>query len=92
MRYNTAKSIDYVPVEAAKQIKVPTLIVDAEKEELLNVNRNGKLVADILKKQGTAVSYHILKGASHYSIYKEYFTETLKLQIDWFDKHLKGRQ
>jgi len=90
MRYNTAKSIDYIPVEAAKQIKVPTLIVDAEKEELLNVNRNGKLVAGILAKQGTTVRYHVLKGATHYSIYKEFFTETLKLQISWLDEHLKG--
>ncbi|MFP6899459.1 MAG: alpha/beta fold hydrolase [Opitutales bacterium] len=89
MRYNTAKSIEYVPVEAASKIKAPTLIVDAEKEELLNVNRNGKLVADILKKQGRTVSYHVLKGASHYSIYKENFEDALKIEIDWFNQHLK---
>jgi dipeptidyl aminopeptidase/acylaminoacyl peptidase len=90
MRYNTAKSIDYVPIGTAKQIKVPTLIIDVGKDELLNFEKNGKRVADILKEEGTIVKHYLLKGATHYSIYKEYFTETLKLQIDWFQEHLKN--
>ncbi|MBT3467866.1 MAG: alpha/beta fold hydrolase [Opitutae bacterium] len=90
MRYNTARSIDYVPVATASQIKVPTLIIDVEKDELLNFEKNGKRVADILKKEGTIVKHHLLNGATHYSIYNEHLKHVLELQIDWLNEHLKN--
>ncbi len=89
MRYNTTKSIDYSPIGTAAKIKVPTLIIDVEKDELLNYERNGKRVADILKGEGSVVKHHLLKDATHYSIYKEHLTEVLKIQIDWFNQYLK---
>jgi dipeptidyl aminopeptidase/acylaminoacyl peptidase len=89
MRYNTAKSIDYSPVGTANQIKIPTLIIDVEKDELLNFERNGKRVADILKAEKTVVKHHLFKGATHYSIYNEHLTDVLKIQIDWFNQYLK---
>jgi dipeptidyl aminopeptidase/acylaminoacyl peptidase len=92
MRYNTAKSIGYIPIATANQIKVPTLIIDVEKDELLNFEKNGKRVVDILKKEGTIVKHHLFKGATHYSIYNEHLKDVLKIQIDWFDEHLKGKE
>ena len=89
MRYNTAKSIDYSPVGTAKIIKVPTLIIDVAKDELLNFERNGKRVADILKTEGTIVKHHLLKGATHYSVYNEHLADVLKIQVDWFNQYLK---
>ena len=89
MRYNTAKSIDYSPIGTADKIKVPTLIIDVEKDELLNFERNGKRVADILKDQGTVVKHHLFTGGTHYSIYNKHLSDVLKIQIDWFNQHLK---
>ena len=89
MRYNTAKSIDYSPIGTADKIKMPTLIMDVAKDELLNYERNGKRVADILKNEETIVKHHLLQGATHYSIYKEHLAEVLKIQIEWFDQYLK---
>jgi dipeptidyl aminopeptidase/acylaminoacyl peptidase len=89
MRYNTAESIDYSPIGTANKIKVPTLIIDVAKDELLNFERNGKRVADILKAEGTIVKHHLLRGATHYSIYNEHLADVLKIQIDWFNQYLK---
>ncbi len=89
MRYNTAKSIDYSPIGTANKIKVPTLIIDVAKDELLNFERNGKRVADILKAEETIVKHHLLKGATHYSVYNEHLADVLKIQIDWFNQYLK---
>ena len=89
MRYNTAKSIDYSPVGTANKIKVPTLIIDVEKDELLNYEKNGKRVADILKAQKTVVKHHLLKDGTHYSIYNQHLSDVLKIQIDWFNQYLK---
>jgi alpha-beta hydrolase superfamily lysophospholipase len=89
MRYNTAKGIGYDPIEAAKKITIPMLIVDAEKEELMDTRKNGKRVAEILKAKGTPVTYRIIKGIGHYGIYREKFLETTKMEVEWFDKVLK---
>ena len=89
MRYNTAKSIDYSPVGTANKIKIPTLIIDVEKDELLNYEKNGKRVADILKAEKTVVKHHLLKGGTHYSIYNQHLHDVLEIQIDWLNQYLK---
>lgn len=89
MRYNGAKDIAFDPFEAARHIKIPLLIIDAGSEELMNIRENGGRVAEILKANGTPMSYHVLPGIGHYGVYGEKLGEALNLELAWFDKHLK---
>ncbi len=89
MRANPAKGIGYNAIESAEKITAPTLIIDAENEELMDRHQNGEAVYEILKKKGTPVHYHVLKGMMHYGVYGAGFEEATQLELDWFDKHLK---
>ncbi len=90
MRVNPAKNIGFNVIEAAEKIRVPMIIIDAEKEELMDIRENGQKVADVLKAKGVPVEYHVIPGISHYGVYREAFDQVTKLEIAWFDKHLKG--
>ena len=67
------------------------LIIDAEKDELMDIRQNGGQVAQILKDRGVSVQYHIIREITHYGVYREAFAEATKLEIDWFNEHLKGQ-
>src|SRR6516162_11848948 len=91
MRYNPAKGIGFNPIEAAANIKVPMLLVLAEKEELMDNKQNGAKVYEVIKaKKDVPVALHTIKGIAHYGIYKEGFEEATKLELEWFGKHLKA--
>ncbi len=89
MRYNTAKGIGFDAIKAAEKINVPMLIIDAEKEELMNIGENGQRVADILKANKVDVEYKVIPGIGHYGVYAEKFKEVTELEIAWFEKHLQ---
>ena len=89
MRYNVAKDVAFDAFQAARQVKIPTLIIDAGSEELMDITKNGGRVAEILKANGTPVSYHVIPGIGHYGVYVEKLQEVLKVELDWFDGHLK---
>jgi len=89
MRANPAKNIGFSAVEAAQKIKAPTLIIDAEKDELLDIRQNGGLVAEILKQRGIPSKYHIINGITHYGVYREAFVQTTDLELEWFKEQLK---
>ena len=89
MRYNSSKNVVYDVFEAAEKMKAPLLIVDAGKEELMDIRQNGGRVADILKKNGATFKYHVVEDMSHYGIYGKRQAEVLKMELDWFDQHLK---
>lgn len=91
MRVNPAKGIGYSAIEAAEKIRVPMLIIDVENEELMDRHQNGERVAEILKKRGVPVAYHVLKGISHYGIYREGFEEATGLELEWFAQHLQDQ-
>jgi hypothetical protein len=42
-----------------------------------------------IQKRGVPSAYHKIKDITHYGIYREGFAEATKLEIEWFDKHLK---
>jgi len=90
MRVNPVKSIGYNAIEAAEKIRVPMIILDAENDELIDRHKNGEQVAEILKKHGVPVAYHVLKG-THYDIYRVGFEEATRLELEWFTKHLKKK-
>ena len=92
MRYNPAKDVAYDAIRAARDVKVPMLILDAEKEELMDITKNGGRVAEILRANGTEVKYHVLSGIGHYGVYGEKFQEALGMELDWFNMHLKKNE
>ena len=48
MRYNIAKDVAFDAIRAAQDVKVPMLIIDAGKDELTDVTKNGGRAAEIL--------------------------------------------
>ncbi len=88
MRANPAKGIGYSPVDAAAKIAAPTMIIVAEKEELMSNDENGKKAFDALQKNKVPSEYHILPGIGHYGVYRESFGEATRLAAAWFHQHL----
>lgn len=91
MRVNPAKGIGYNAMEAAEKIRVPMIIIDAEKDELIDIHQNGEKVSEILKKNSVPVAYHVMPGITHYGIYREAFDEATKLELAWFTQHLLNK-
>ena len=89
MRANPVKSIGYNAIEAVEKIRAPMLIIDAENEELMDRHANGERVAARLKERGIPVAYHVLKGITHYGIYREGLEEATRLEMEWFTQYLK---
>lgn len=78
------------PGQYADRVKVPTLLIDAEKEHYFKIKENSGRVHQILKKNGVPTEYHVLKGIKHYDVYKgRTLDDVMKLEIPWFDKYLK---
>lgn len=89
MRTNPAKSIGFSAAEAAAKITVPALFVVAENEEL----SNNDIVAAVQKElaaRGVPSKYLVVKGITHYGIYREGFEEATRVETEWFEEHLKG--
>jgi hypothetical protein len=89
MRVNTARQGLYDPIAAAGMLKAPTLIIDAEHDELMDIHQNGEKVYNTLKSRGVATEYHVLPGITHYGIYKEGFDEATRMEVAWFLRWLK---
>ena len=78
------------PGQYAERVKVPTLLIDAEKEHYFKIQENSGRVHEILKKNGVPTEYHVLEGKKHYDVYSgQCLDDVMKLEIPWFDKHLK---
>ena len=87
---HAAKMLYYDARWVAPMVKVPTLIIDAENEELMDRTDNGQRVYEILKGNGVPTRYHVLEGITHFQVYREKFDEATALAIGWFDEHLRG--
>lgn len=90
MRYNVAKDVAYDAIRASQDVKVPMLIIDAGREELMDITKNGGRVAEILRSRGVTVKYHVIADMDHYGVYGKHFEEALSMERAWFDEHLKG--
>ena len=88
MRWNPARSVGFSAVEAAAKIKVPALFVVAEKEELANNTIVERVHKDLVKR-GVSSTYHVLKGMTHYGVYNKGFKEATRVEVEWYDVHLK---
>ena len=88
MRVNPTKGIGYGTAEAAAKIASPILFVVAENEEL-GSNADTERAATAIRERGVPAEYHVIKGITHYGIYREGFDEATNLEVAWFDRHLK---
>ena len=89
MRYNSAKNVVHDVFAAVERLSAPLMIVDAGKEELMDIRENGGRVAKILKDRGATVNYQVIEQMTHYEIYGKFQDRVTKMELDWFDKHLK---
>jgi dienelactone hydrolase len=77
----------YRPVQSAERLKVPILIVVAEKDELMDNREHGKKVYDMVKDRVPA-RYEVFQG-THFEIYDKGRGAATALAIEWFDRYLK---
>jgi len=79
------------PGQYADRVRVPTLLIDAEKEHYFKIEENSGRVHEVLKNNGVPTEYHVLQGLKHYDVYSgKPLDDVMKLEIAWFDKYLKG--
>lgn len=76
----------YHPVEFANHLKIPILIIVAEKEELMDNKLHGERVYNLVKDNVPA-KYGVFSG-THFEIYGKGRMHSIKMAIEWFDKHL----
>jgi dienelactone hydrolase len=91
MRVNPAKGIGLSPFEAAAKIQTPILFVVAENEELSN-NAGVEQAHQALTQRDIPSKYHVIPGITHYGVYREGFDEATRIEIEWFNQHLKPTQ
>ncbi|MEH6582993.1 MAG: alpha/beta fold hydrolase, partial [Halioglobus sp.] len=73
---------------SAEKLNVPTLIIDAEDEELFARENNGTLLYETIKDK--VPTKHLVYPGKHYDIYSgESYKQALKSAQDWFVEHLK---
>jgi len=77
---------NYRPVNFASQLKVPILIVVAEKEELMDNKEHGERVYNLVKDKVPS-KYEIFSG-THFEIYGKGRINSIRMAIEWFDKYL----
>lgn len=88
-RFQFGRFAHFDPLRALRNFDRPTLILDAEKEELFRTERNGTKAAASLRQAGLApVAYHVVPAIDHYGIYFDGYEQSSALALDWFKTHL----
>jgi len=78
-------SMEYKPEEALKNVRVPIMIVGAEKDI---VNPPSESTA-LYEKANEPKALYMVKDATHYQVYEgEKFREAFGQELGWFNKHL----
>jgi dienelactone hydrolase len=81
-----AKMLGYRPIESAHKIRVPTLIIDVDGEELFDRMANGHAVYEIINNEAVA-EYQTYPGR-HYDIYYRHYPAASSLALEWFKRYL----
>ena len=81
-----AKMLGYRPIDSAHKIRVPTLVIDVDGEELFNRITNGHAVYEIIKNEAVA-EYQTYPG-KHYDIYSRHYSAASSLALEWFKRYL----
>lgn len=78
----------YDPAVLWDKLTIPTLIIEAESEELFDRKLNGQALHSLLKDR-VSTRYLVLPG-THYDVYRDQgYVRALKAAQDWFVAHLK---
>ena len=81
------KLLRYAPVDDAPMIKnCAMLFVVAEKEELFDNANHARLVFDRAREPK---KYVVIPGITHYGVYTTAREQATKIEIEWYDQHLK---
>ncbi|WP_067105721.1 alpha/beta hydrolase [Sphingopyxis granuli] len=83
---DVARMAEHSQLQAAARVSVPTLIIDAEYEELNNRLEHG-FAAYMMIRQNAPAEYHTYP-CKHYDVYDQYFDPSTDLALGWFDKYL----
>ena len=82
-----SRMVDNHPIDHASRLKIPVLIIDAEKEELFKINEHGRLLYDLVKDKVPA-KYEVVPGVTHFEIYSKGRMQATQLAIEWYHEHL----
>ncbi len=82
-----ARMLLHSPLAAAANVRVPSLILDAEREELMNRLDHGFAAYEIIR-QNAVCTYQTLP-CTHYEVYDRYYEVALSLALNWFRTHLQ---
>ena len=82
------KMARYRPLDRADRIRVPTLVIDAEHEELMDRMQNGHALYEIVRKNAPA-EYELFP-CKHYEIYDKHYRPASSLARDFLVRHLRG--
>jgi dienelactone hydrolase len=81
------KLLRYAPVDDVTMIKnCAMLFVVAEKEELFDNANHAKLAYDRAREPK---KYVVIPGITHYGVYTTAREQATKIEIEWYDQHLK---
>jgi dienelactone hydrolase len=83
-----SRMANYAPVEFASQLKIPMLVIVAEKEELMDNKVHG-LLAYNRAKDNVPAKYEVMKGLTHFDIYAKGRMKAINLAVEWLNEHLK---
>ena len=83
---DSARMLMHEPLRAARDVRVPTMIVDAEHEELMKPAEHGRAAYEIIRHD--AVSEYVVLPCAHYGIYYEFFEQATDMAVNWFTKYL----
>lgn len=83
---DVARQVEHSQLGAAARVHVPTLIIDAEFEELNNRLEHG-WAAYMMIRQNAPAEYHTFP-CKHYVVYDEHFEASTAMAIDWFSRYL----
>ena len=84
-----ARMLDHRPIDRARDVKVPTLIIDVTEEELFDHTANGRAAYEIIRQNAEA-EYKTYPG-QHYTIYGRHLEAAASAALAWFQKHLMTR-
>ncbi len=85
---DVARMLLHAPLEAARNVRVPSLIIDVEQEELVNRLEHGFAAYEIIR-QNAPCEYRLLPG-THYDIYDRCAEQATSMAVDWFGAHLQS--
>jgi dienelactone hydrolase len=85
---DVANMLGHRAVDLAEQVRVPTLILDAEFEELVDRKQHGLKVFERISRN--APSKYLTYPCKHYDVYSTYLEQACSAAVNFFKTHLAG--